>query len=122
MAIALDHIILPVKDKNASASFFANIFGLRLEEPMGRFQPVKVSETLTLQFDESRRFEGRYHLAFHVSDEEFDGIFSQIKKGNLPFGSRALQPDNMAINRENGGRGLYFKDPDGHLLEILTQR
>jgi catechol 2,3-dioxygenase-like lactoylglutathione lyase family enzyme len=122
MTIALDHIVVPSKDKVTSAQFFARIFGAKVEEPMGRFTPVKVNEALTLQFDNTELFPGRLHLAFHIGDNEFDAILSRVKADKLPFGSRALQPNDMKLNDMNGGRGFYFQDPNGHLLEVFTRR
>ena len=120
MAITLNHTIIPARDKVASAQFFARIFGLTYEGPMGHFAPVQVNESLTLDFDNSDQFES-HHYAFHVSDEEFDAIFGRIKGENISYGSGPFEPENMQINTRSGGRGFYFKDPDGHLLELLTR-
>ena len=120
MAITLNHTIVPAQDKVASAQFFARIFGLAYEGPMGHFAPVQVNESLTLDFDNSDEFQS-HHYAFHVSDEEFDAIFGRIKGENVSYGSGPSEPENMQINTRGGGRGFYFKDPNGHLLELLTR-
>jgi catechol 2,3-dioxygenase-like lactoylglutathione lyase family enzyme len=119
MTITLDHTIVPAHDNEASAGFFARIFGLRYEGAMGHFAPVRVNDTLVLDFDTSAAFE-RHHYAFKVSDAEFDGIFQRVKGDGLAYGSGPRNPDDMAINHRKGGRGFYFKDPNGHLLEVLT--
>ena len=75
---------------------------------------------LTLDFDNRDRFE-MHHYAFHVSDAEFDAIFGRIKEGGIPYGSGPFSQDDMKTNTWNGGRGVYFKDPNGHVLELLTR-
>ncbi|MCZ6865997.1 MAG: VOC family protein [Chloroflexi bacterium] len=120
MPITLNHTIVPARDKVASAEFFARIFGLTYEGTMGHFAPVKVNDTLTLDFDNSDEFES-HHYAFHVSDEEFDAIFNRIQAEGLRYGSGPFESENMQINNRRGGRGVYFKDPDGHMLELLTR-
>src|SRR5215510_7111804 len=86
MAIMLNHTIVPAHDKEASARFFAHLFGLTYAGPMGHFAPVQVNETLTLNFDNRDRFES-HHYAFHVNDPEFDTIFDRIKAAGIPYGS-----------------------------------
>ena len=120
MPIVLNHAIVPARDKEASARFFAHIFGLGYEGPMGHFAPVRVNETFTLDFDDRDTFDS-HHYAFHVSDEEFDAIFDRIKAQGLAFGSGPFETDNMQINNRLGGRGLYFLDPNGHNLELMTR-
>ena len=115
MAITLNHTIVPARDKVAAATFFARIFGLK----RGRtnyFAPVRLNKGLTLLFsDEDKTFES-HHYAFHVSKAEFDAIFARIQKEKIAYGSAPWSPDDSKLNNWGGGRGLYFKDPDGHLL------
>jgi catechol 2,3-dioxygenase-like lactoylglutathione lyase family enzyme len=120
MTIILDHTIVPARDKEESARFFARIYGLSYEGTQGHFAPVKVNETLTLDFDNWEQFE-THHYAFHVSDEEFDSIFGRVKAEGIPYGSGPFSQDDMKINNRRGGRGVYFKDPNGHVLELLTR-
>ena len=120
MTIILNHTIVPARDKIASAEFFARIFGLTYEGTVGHFAPVKVNGSLTFDFDNSDHIVS-HHYAFHVSDEEFDGIFDRIKAEVIPYGSGPSEPENMELNDRRDGRGVYFKDPDGHLLELLTR-
>ena len=119
MAIVLDHTIIPARDKEASARFFAQIFGLTYDGPVSHFAPVRVNETLTLDFDDAESFE-KHHYAFKVSEDEFDAIFGRIQAARISYGSGPRSPDDMQINHRRGGRGVYFRDPNGHLLEILT--
>jgi catechol 2,3-dioxygenase-like lactoylglutathione lyase family enzyme len=120
MAITLNHTIVPARDKVASAEFFARIFGLQYEGPMGHFAPVRINETLTLDFDERGDFES-HHYAFKVSEEEFDAIFNRVKEAGLKYGSVPTAKGDMQINTRRGGRGVYFSDPNGHSLELLTR-
>jgi catechol 2,3-dioxygenase-like lactoylglutathione lyase family enzyme len=120
MAITLNHTIVPAHDKEASAKFLAHMFGLKYESAMGHFAPVKINETLTLDFDNWDHFE-MHHYAFHVSDAEFDAIFGRIKAAGIPYGSGPSSQEDMQINTWRGGRGMYFKDPNGHLLELMTR-
>jgi catechol 2,3-dioxygenase-like lactoylglutathione lyase family enzyme len=119
MAITLNHTIVPARDKVAAARFFAGIFGLDFKEPSGHFAPVHVNETLTLLFSEDTSFDS-HHYAFHVSDAEFDAILGRIKKAGLAYGSAPWSLDDGKINDWGGGRGVYFKDPNGHVLELMT--
>src|SRR5712691_11893455 len=85
MAIMLNHTIVPAHDKVASATFFARIFGLTYEGPVGHFAPIRVNDTLTLDFDDRDRFES-HHYAFHVSEEEFGTIFERLKAAGMGAG------------------------------------
>src|SRR6266403_1857758 len=99
MAIVLDHTIVPAHDKVASARFFARIFGLDYNGPHSHFAPVQGNDALTL---------------------EFDAIFGRVKEEGIAYGSGPRSRTDMEINRRRGGRGVYFEDPNGHVLEILT--
>src|SRR5467141_2886054 len=119
MTIVLDHTIVPARDKEESARFFAGIFGLAYQGPVSHFAPVRINETLTIDFDNWDSFE-RHHYAFKVSEAEFDGIFDRVRGEGLVYGSGPRSAENMEINHRHGGRGFYFRDPNGHLLEVLT--
>ena len=119
MGIVLDHTIVPARDKELSARFLARILGLRYEGPVSHFAPVQINDTLTLDFDNAIEFES-HHYAFHVSDAEFDAIFGRIREAKLAYGSAPWSLDDGRLNDWNGGRGVYFRDPDGHVLELMT--
>jgi catechol 2,3-dioxygenase-like lactoylglutathione lyase family enzyme len=119
VTIVLNHTIVPVRDKTAAAHFFAEIFGLKLKEEGNHFAPVRVNDTLTLLFDEDTAVRS-HHYAFHVSDDEFDAIFARIREAGLAYGSAPWSLDDGKLNDWNGGRGVYFKDPNGHVLELMT--
>ncbi|HEX3862143.1 MAG TPA: VOC family protein [Stellaceae bacterium] len=119
MAIVLDHTVVPAHDKVASARFFAQIFGLDYRGPHSHFAPVQVNEALTLDFDDRAEFEA-HHYAFKVGDAEFDAIFSRVQEAGIAYGSGPRARTDGEINHRRGGRGVYFEDPNGHVLEILT--
>jgi catechol 2,3-dioxygenase-like lactoylglutathione lyase family enzyme len=119
MTITLNHTIVPARDKDAAARFFARIFGLNYRGPEEHFAPVRINDTLTLLFDDADAVES-HHYAFHVTDAEFDAIFTRVKDAGLVFGSTPWSLDDGRLNDWGGGRGFYFKDPDGHILELMT--
>ena len=119
MAITLDHTIVPSADHDAAASFFARIFGLDYDGA-GHFAPVRVNESLTLDFAMAEDFD-EHHYAFLVSDTEFDEIYARIRAEDLVYGSGPRSADDGKLNKRRGGRGLYFRGgPDRHLWEIMT--
>lgn len=121
MTIELNHTIVPSRDKAASARFYQEMFGFEYNGSSGHFEPVRIpNQGLTLDFDNRESFE-RHHYAFKVSEAEFDTIFARIRERNLTYGSGPFSPEDGEINNWNGGRGVYFRDPDGHLLELLTR-
>ena len=119
MTIELDHTIVPARDKDAAARFFARIFGLSYDGPQSHFAPVRVNDILTMDFDTEDNFEP-HHYAFRVNDGEFDAIFGRLKEEGIVYGSGPRSTDDMEINHRRNGRGCYFYDPEGHLLEIKT--
>jgi len=120
MTIRLDHTIVPAKDKIASAEFFAEIFGLTVKPGRDYFAQVQVNESLTFDFADEPDSGPRHHYAFHVSEAEFAAIFSRVKAKGLPYGSGPHSHSDGQINTRRGGRGFYFEDPNGHLLEVMT--
>jgi catechol 2,3-dioxygenase-like lactoylglutathione lyase family enzyme len=122
MTIELNHTIVPARDKEESARFYERMLGFKYEGPMGHFAPIRIpSQSLTLDFDTWEESFQPQHYAFKVSEAEFDEIFGRIVEAGLSYGSGPFSPEDMQINRWNGGRGVYFRDPSGHLLELLTR-
>jgi catechol 2,3-dioxygenase-like lactoylglutathione lyase family enzyme len=119
MTIVLNHTIVPAHDKVASAEFFARIFGLEYKGPHSHFAPVQVNADLALDFDERGEFKS-HHYAFMVSEAEFDAIFDRVRAEGIAYGSGPRSRTDGEINHRRGGRGVYFDDPNGHVLEILT--
>ena len=95
MSITLNHTIVPARDKVASAKFFADLFGLNYDGPMGPFAPVRVNEAFTMDFDDRREQFDVHHYAFRVSDEEFDAIFGRIKAAGLSYGSAPWTSEDL---------------------------
>lgn len=118
MAVVLDHHIIPVREKDESASFLAGILGLPYEGPKGAFASVHVGETI-LDFS-TRQPVPRLHYAFKVSEEEFDQVLARLQADGVPYGSEHDGTYNMLTNERAGGRGLYFPDPCGHSWEVIT--
>ncbi len=121
MSITLNHTIVPANDKTASARFFAELFGLSYDGPMGPFAPVRVNETFTMDFDDRRPPKEVHHYACHVGYEEFDAIFGRVTAAGLKYGSGPRSPEDMQVGSSLGGRVLYFRELNGHLLEIRTR-
>ena len=121
MTIELDHMIVPARDAEQSARFYERIFGFRYQGRNGPFVAVRLrDQSLTLDFDTWQSLEPQ-HYAFKVSEAEFDAIFARVVAAGLGYGSGPFSSDDGRINRWNGGRGVYFRDPGGHLLELLTR-
>ena len=119
MTIVLNHTIVPARDKRAAARFFAEIFGLELHET-ATISRRCVSTRRSRSSSTKTRLSESHHYAFHVNDVEFDAIFARIKKAGLAYGSAPWSLDDGKLNDWNGGRGVYFKDPNGHVLELMT--
>ena len=120
MAISLNHTIVPARDKEVAARFFSRTFGLEMGAPSGAFIPVRVEPSLTFAFADAEGFEP-HHYAFLVSEEELDGIFTRLKRDGISYSADPYGQELGRINHRKGGRGFYFRDPDGHILEVLTR-
>jgi catechol 2,3-dioxygenase-like lactoylglutathione lyase family enzyme len=121
MPIDLNHTIVHSRDPKASATFLAEILGRRAPVRFGPFHAVALDNGVTLDFiqaDEPRVVE---HYAFLVSEEEFDQIFARIRARDLPYWADPGHQQPGQINHGDGGRGVYWNDPDGHYLEIITR-
>ena len=119
MAITLNHTIVPSFDKLGSAKFYCRIFGFEYVGVFSHFIVVRVNDTLCLDFNNEAQF-STIHYAFKVSESEFDEIFTRLQAERIPYGSGPGTADDGTINHHYGGRGVYFRDPSGHLLEMLT--
>lgn len=117
---ALNHIIVPARDKDASALFLAEILGVEVRPQWGPFRPVQTANGVTLDFVTSTDVRTQ-HYAFLVSDAEFDASFARIKTAGIPYYSGPHKTGQGEINHHWGGRGVYFDDPNGHLLEMITK-
>ena len=116
----LNHIIIPAHDKDKSAKFLADMLGTEARPQWGPFRPVQTSNGVTLDFVDSKDVRTQ-HYAFLVTDAEFDSAFGRIKNAGLKYWAGPHEEGPGEINHHWGGRGVYFKDPSGHLLELITK-
>lgn len=121
MSIKLNHIIIPAYNSELSANFLARILGLPAPIQVGPFMMVKTNNDVDLDFMTTSENMQPRHYAFLVSEPEFDQIFARIAEENLTYWDSFKQENPGTINHSNGGRGLYFLDPNGHLLEVMTR-
>jgi len=121
MAVQLNHTIVASRDRQESATFLAEIFGLPAPKPFGPFMTVQTSNDVTLDFIDTGGEITSQHYAFLVSEAEFDEIMGRIKAWNLPYWADPGHNEAGEINTHDGGRGVYFEDPNGHNLEAITR-
>jgi catechol 2,3-dioxygenase-like lactoylglutathione lyase family enzyme len=120
MTIELNHTIVPARDPQASAQFLAGILGLAVDLPVAHFTPITLANHVTLDYDQRDDFDS-HHYAFLVSHEEFDAAYARIQDLGISFFADPACHQAGQVYRSRGRRGTYFRDPDGHLMEILTQ-
>lgn len=121
MAVQLNHTIVLAKDREASAAFYSEVLGVPVAGRMGPFIVVALSNDVTLDFMAAGDAQiPAQHYAFLVSDAEWDEIFGRIKERGLGYWADPYHRLAGQTNTEFGGRGVYFEDPDGHSLEIIT--
>jgi catechol 2,3-dioxygenase-like lactoylglutathione lyase family enzyme len=122
MSIQLNHTIVAAHDRAAAAEFVAAILGLKVGAPFGPFLQVETANGVTLDFmDAGPRPVVPQHYAFLVSEEDFDAIFARIEEAGLTYWADPAHQEAGEINHLDGGRGVYFDDPNGHKLEIITR-
>jgi hypothetical protein len=120
MSVQLNHTIVAATDRWASAGFLADLLGRPAPTAYGPFAVVELDNDVSLDYMEEQPVVAR-HYAFLVTEAEFDGIFGRIRDRGLPYWADPFDQHPGEINRNDGGRGLYWKDPDGHVLEIITR-
>ncbi len=121
MAINLNHTIVHAYNKTESANFVSEILGLAKPEPFIHFLVVRTNNGVSLDFIETDEKIQVQHYAFLVDETEFDEIFSRVKKRSVTYWADPARKHVNEINHHDGGRGLYFEDPAGNLLEIITR-
>jgi catechol 2,3-dioxygenase-like lactoylglutathione lyase family enzyme len=121
MAVVINHIIVHCRNKEESAAFLADVLGLPAPTSFHRFQVVRLDNGATLDFLDSPEDEIVWeHFAFLVDESDFDAVLARIQQRNIQFWSDPFCKLPGQINTDDGGRSIYFKDPNNHLLEILT--
>jgi catechol 2,3-dioxygenase-like lactoylglutathione lyase family enzyme len=122
MSVELNHTIVAARDPQASAQFLAGILGVAVDPPLSHFTPVTLANHVTLDYDQASGDIRPCHYAFAASDDEFNAAFARIQDADTAyFADPGCQRAGQIYRRDDGGRGVYFRDPDGHLMEILTQ-
>jgi catechol 2,3-dioxygenase-like lactoylglutathione lyase family enzyme len=123
MSINFNHTIVAARDKHESAEFLTELFNLPAPLPFGNFMVVTLEHGVSLDFANAPEGEEirRQHYAFLVSEPEFDAIYGKIQSRGLAHWADPRQSRPGEINHNDGGRGVYFRDPDGHYLEVITR-
>ena len=121
MPVHLNHTIVSSRDKQESAAFMADVLGLGDLVPFGPFIGVETENGVTLDFSDADGDITPQHYAFLISETEFDEIFGRILERGLTYWADPGRRREGEINTHDGGRGVYFEDPSGHLLEIITR-
>ncbi len=121
MAVELNHTIVSARDPDASAAFVADLLGLGDPDHYGPFTIVETANGVSLDFMAAEGAITSQHYAFLVTESDFDEIFGRITANGIPYWLDPNKSRAQEVNDRHGGRGVYFEDPDGHLLEILTR-
>ncbi|MCW2741106.1 MAG: hypothetical protein JWR45_1528 [Blastococcus sp.] len=120
MPVQLNHTIVAARDKQESATFLAEVLGLQAPTTYGPFAVVQLDNDVSLDFLDDDVAHPR-HYAFLVTENEFDAIFGRIRTRGLEYWADPFEKHPREINTHDGGRGVYWKDPNGHMLEIITR-
>jgi catechol 2,3-dioxygenase-like lactoylglutathione lyase family enzyme len=121
VSIQLNHTIVWCRDQARSATFLAEILGRPAPTRYGPFHVVEVDNGVSLDFHDRDGEIAPQHYAFLIGEAEFDSIFGRIEERGLDYWADPARQKPGEINTRDNGRGVYFEDPDGHLLEILTR-
>jgi catechol 2,3-dioxygenase-like lactoylglutathione lyase family enzyme len=121
VSVQLNHTIVSCRDQQRSAAFLTGMLGLPAATRFGHFLVVEADNGVSLDFAETAEEIPPQHYAFLVGEEDFDAAFGRIRDQDLPYWADPGRTRLGVINTRDGGRGLYFEDPDGHLLEIITR-
>lgn len=120
MTVQLNHTIVPARDKKLSAHFIAEVLDLEVGPPYGSFLPVELDNGVTLDYQEHETF-AEQHFAFLVDDDLFDAAYQRLLDRGVPTWADPGHTKPGEINTRWNGRGVYFPDPSGHNMEILTR-
>jgi len=121
MSVQLNHTIVWCRAKQRSAEFLADILGLPAPTRFGPFLVVEAANGVSLDYHDTNGEIAPQHYAFLVGEDDFDEIFGRIHERGLAHWADPGQSQPGRINRNDGGRGVYFEDPGGHLLEVITR-
>jgi catechol 2,3-dioxygenase-like lactoylglutathione lyase family enzyme len=121
MSVQLNHTIVACRDQQRSASFLTEILGLPAATKFGHFLVVDTDNGVSLDYSETDRDITSQHYAFLIGEDDFDAIFGRITERQIQHWADPGRARPGEINHNDGGRGVYFADPDGHLMEIITR-
>jgi catechol 2,3-dioxygenase-like lactoylglutathione lyase family enzyme len=121
MTVRLNHTIVEAEDRDATADFLVDVLGLEPATTYGPFRVVELSNDVSLDVVQAGGPVHRQHYAFLVGEDDFDRIWGRIKERGLTFYADPFHHQAGQINTNDGGRGLYWRDPNGHNLEIITR-
>jgi len=122
MSIQLNHTIVWCRDKERSARFVTDMLGLPAAKPFGPFLVADTANGVSLAFLETEDGDvASQHYAFLIREDDFDDVFERIRQRGLEYWADPFQKRAGEINHNDGGRGVYFEDPNGHLLEVITR-
>lgn len=121
MSIQLNHTIVWCNNKPKSACFLVDILGLPEPKPFGPFLVVELSNGVSLDFKEKEGPITSQHYAFLIGEDDFDHVFGRIRAHGIEYWADPGKQLPGAINHADGGRGMYFEDLNGHLLEVITR-
>lgn len=121
MSVELNHTIVHCRDKKKASAFLTDLFNLPPARPFAHFLVVELANGVSLDFDDVKGDITSQHYAFLISESEFDAIFDRVTSQGIRYWADPGQTKENRINRRDKGRGFYFENPDGHLLEVLTR-
>jgi catechol 2,3-dioxygenase-like lactoylglutathione lyase family enzyme len=121
VSVRLNHTIVWCRDQKRSATFLAEMLGRPAPTRFGPFLVVELDNGVSLDFHETADPIVAQHYAFLIDEAEFDVIFGRVRERRLDHWADPGRTRLGEINRNDGGRGVYFADPDGHFLEIITR-
>jgi catechol 2,3-dioxygenase-like lactoylglutathione lyase family enzyme len=121
VSIELNHTIVWCSDRKRSAAFFSEMLGLPPPRKFSHFDVLDLANGVSLDFADRKGPVAQQHYAFLVSETEFYAIMQRIDERKLTYWADPARQREGEINRYDGGRGVYFEAPDGHLLEALTR-
>ncbi len=121
MSVQLNHTIIWCRDKQKSSAFLVDVLGLPPPIPFGPMLVVRLQNSISVDFYNKDGDIAQQHYAYLVNEEEFDQIFARVRDKGLTYWADPGKQQPGEVYRHFGGRGIYFDDPDGHLLEVMTR-
>jgi catechol 2,3-dioxygenase-like lactoylglutathione lyase family enzyme len=121
VSVQLNHTIVWCRDQKASSAFLCEILDLPAPTRFGPFLVVEVANGVSLDYHEVDGDIASQHYAFLVGEDDFTAGFDRIQARGIDYWADPGLSQPQTINHHDGGRGVYFRDPDGHLLEMITR-